>query len=248
VTLQEHRPAKHHLIATKLCLQVGKRRLLNNVDLACSSGQWIQVTGANGVGKSTLLRLLAGISDSDTGSITLSIDNLEVTQRSSHLLYQGHLHGFKDQFTVIENLRLQLALDICGYQTATKNLSQLESTLNDAIGAVGLSNRTHLAFGKLSAGQKRRCMLARLVISNQLLSSIKLCWILDEPLTALDAEAQLILGDVVAKHLVTGGSAVLATHQDLTELGLTAPTTLNLSALRKIQIAQSEQQNEETKQ
>jgi heme exporter protein A len=240
VTLRDLLPTKHELIATQLCLQVGKRQLLSNVDLECRSGQWIQVTGANGVGKSTLLRMLAGITDADNGTVTLSIENRAVTQRSPHLLYQGHLHGFKDQLTVIENLRLQLALDICGYQTATKNPTQIESSIATAISAVGLSQRTNLAFGKLSAGQKRRCMLARLALSNQLLSNIKLCWILDEPLTALDAEAQLMLGGLVSQHLLLGGSAILATHQDLTELGLSAPMTLNLSALRTSQTAVSE--------
>jgi heme exporter protein A len=217
----------HELIATKLCLQVGKRRLINDVSLACKSGQSIQVIGANGVGKSTLLRMIAGITDADDGSITFSIDKQPVEKRSPNLLYQGHLHGFKDQLTVIENLRLQVALDASGYQID----SQIPTSLGEAIAIVGLTTRSNLAFGKLSAGQKRRCMLARLAFANQLLSSVKLCWILDEPLTALDSEAQQILGGLVAQHLSLGGSAILATHQDLTEVGLSAPITLNLSKL-----------------
>jgi heme exporter protein A len=217
----------HELIATKLCLQVGKRRLINNVSLACRSGQWIQVVGANGVGKSTLLRMLAGITDADEGNISLNISNQPIDKRSPNLLYQGHLHGFKDQLTVIENLRLQVALDASGYQID----AQIDASLNNAIAVVGLTTRSNLAFGKLSAGQKRRCMLARLAFANQLLSAVKLCWILDEPLTALDVEAQQMLGGLVAKHLSQGGSAILATHQDLTGLGLNPPITLNLSKL-----------------
>jgi heme exporter protein A len=217
----------HELIATKLCLQVGKRRLIDSVSLACRSGQWIQVVGANGIGKSTLLRMLAGITDADEGNTSLNISNQAIDKRSPNILYQGHLHGFKDQLTVIENLQLQVALDASGYQID----AQIDASLNNAIAVVGLTTRSNLAFGKLSAGQKRRCMLARLVFANQLLSAVKLCWILDEPLTALDAEAQQILGALVAKHLSLGGSAILATHQDLTELGLTVPITLNLSEL-----------------
>jgi heme exporter protein A len=217
----------HELIASKLYLQVGKRQLINNVSLTCSSGQWLQVIGANGIGKSTLLRMLAGIIDADAGRVAFEINSQAIEKRSPNLLYQGHLHGFKDQFTVIENLRLQVALDASGFQIDSK----IESNLTDAIAAVGLATRGNLAFGKLSAGQKRRCMLARLVFANQLLSSIKLCWILDEPLTALDAQAQQILGALLAKHLSSGGSAMLATHQDLTEIGLNAPITLNLSKL-----------------
>ncbi len=219
--------ATHELTAAKLCLQVGNRRLINDVSLSCTTGQWIQVIGANGVGKSTLLRMLAGITEADDGSITFNVDNRTIEKHSPNVLYQGHLHGFKDQLTVIENLRLQVALDASGYQIA----SQIEANLEQAIAAVGLTTRRDLAFGKLSAGQKRRCMLARLEFSNKLLSSVKLCWILDEPLTALDTEAQQILGSLVAKHLSLGGSAILATHQDLTELGLHAPITLNLSKL-----------------
>jgi heme exporter protein A len=225
----------HELIATKLCLQVGKRRLINDVSLACKSGQWIQVIGANGVGKSTLLRMLAGLTDADDGSMTFKIDGQHIVHRSPNLLYQGHLHGFKDALTVIENLRLQVALDASGYQIDSKVDSKVDSKTNsiltDAIAAVGLTTRGNLAFGRLSAGQKRRCMLARLVFANQLLSSVKLCWILDEPLTALDSEAQQILGTLVAEHLSRGGSAILATHQNLTDLGLNEPITLDLSKL-----------------
>jgi heme exporter protein A len=217
----------HELIANKLCLQVGKRRLIHELSLTCGSGQWIQVIGANGIGKSTLLRMLAGITEADDGSITFNIEGQPVEKRSPNLLYQGHLHGFKDQFTVIENLRYQVALDLCGFQIDSK----IESSLSDAIAVVGLTTRGNLSFGKLSAGQKRRCMLARLVCANKLLSSVKLCWILDEPLTALDAHAQQILGTLLVEHLSLGGSAILATHQDLTELGLSTPTTLNLSKL-----------------
>ncbi len=217
----------HELIATNLCLQVGKRRLIDNVSLVCRSGQWIQVVGANGIGKSTLLRMLVGITDADEGNILLNIPDQSIDKRSPNILYQGHLHGFKDQLTVIENLQLQVALDASGYQMD----AQIDASLSNAIAVVGLTTRSNLAFGKLSAGQKRRCMLARLVFANQLLSAVKLCWILDEPLTALDAEAQQILGALVAKHLSLGGSAILATHQDLTELGLTLPITLNLSEL-----------------
>jgi heme exporter protein A len=189
------------------------------------------VIGANGVGKSTLLRMLAGLTDADDGSMTFKIDGQHIVQRSPNLLYQGHLHGFKDALTVIENLRLQVALDASGYQIDSKVVSKTNSILTDAIAAVGLTTRGNLAFGKLSAGQKRRCVLARLVFANQLLSSVKLCWILDEPLTALDSEAQQILGTLVAEHLSRGGSAILATHQNLTDLGLNEPITLDLSKL-----------------
>jgi heme exporter protein A len=220
---------KHELIATNVCLQVGKRQLINSVSLTCPSGQWLQITGANGVGKSTLLRLLVGLTDADDGTILLRINGQSIDKRSARLLYQGHLHGFKDQLTVSENLRLQVGLDASGYQITGKDV--VESNLNAAIDFVGLGSRVHLAFGKLSAGQKRRCMLARLAFAVNVLSAVKVCWILDEPLTALDAQAQQILSSLLSEHLSLGGSAVLATHQNLTELGLPQPIELNLSAL-----------------
>jgi heme exporter protein A len=215
----------HQLKAQKIGLRVGRRQLLSDVNLSCGSGQWIQVTGANGVGKSSLLRLLVGLAEADTGRVELFLNGNLVKKHSAWLLYQGHLHGFKDQLTVEENLRLQISLDASRYDIDNQQSAHLIA----AIELVGLSSRRHLAFGKLSAGQKRRCMLARLAFTVSLLSSVKLCWVLDEPVTALDSQAQELLGQLLKQHLDQGGSAILATHQDLTELGLPAPTELNLS-------------------
>jgi heme exporter protein A len=217
----------HQFIAEKINLQIGKRKLLQDVSLVCQSGQWLQITGANGVGKSTLLRLLAGISDADEGQIALILDGSPTSNRSHHLVYQGHLAGFKDQFTVQENLQLQLALDGSGYQVG----ADLDADVAAAIQKVGLQHRTNLAFGKLSAGQKRRCALARLVFASHRLATVKVCWILDEPVTALDTQGQEVLVQLLNKHLVSGGSAILATHQDLAALGLPPPLQLNLSKL-----------------
>jgi heme exporter protein A len=227
VTPVTHAP--HQFIAEQINLQIGKRKLLQDVSLACHSGQWVQITGANGVGKSTLLRLLAGISDADKGRIALLLDGLPTTNRSHHLVYQGHLPGFKDQFTVQENLHLQLALDASGYHVA----ADFDANVAEAIEKVGLQHRANLPFGKLSAGQKRRCALARLAFASHRLATVKVCWILDEPITALDTQGQEVLAQLLNKHLVQGGSAILATHQDLAALGLPPPLQLNLSALAK---------------
>jgi heme exporter protein A len=220
-------PEPHQLLAKRLTLQVGKRKLLRDVNLECGSGHWVQVMGANGVGKSTLLRLLAGITEADEGQVTLTIGGSTAPIRSHRLIYQGHLPGFKDPFTVAENLRWQLALDASGYELS----SSFNTGVTGSIERVGLRNRANLSFGKLSAGQKRRCALARLAFSTQYLSLVKVCWILDEPMTALDTEGQEVLGSLLKGHLASGGSAILATHQDLTLLGLPAPLSLNLSIL-----------------
>jgi heme exporter protein A len=216
----------HQLKARKIGFTVGRRQLLSDVNLSCGSGQWIQVTGANGVGKSSLLRLLVGLAEADTGCVEFFLNGTLVKNHSASLLYQGHLHGFKDQLTVEENLRLQINLDASRYDITNEQNAHLTA----AIEIVGLSSRRHLAVGKLSAGQKRRCMLARLAFAVSLLNSVKRCWVLDEPVTALDSQAQALLGQLLKQHLDQGGSAILATHQDLTSLGLPAPTELNLSA------------------
>jgi heme exporter protein A len=210
-----------HLKATSLAYRVGRRALLNDVSIEVKAGAWVQVTGANGVGKSTLLRMLAGLTQPDSGSI-------ERKDGAARLLYQGHMHGFKDAFTVLENLCLQAELDASGFDFGQPATHLIKTGVLQAIETVGLAQRTDLAFGKLSAGQKRRCMLARLALCNGALKSTKLIWLLDEPLTALDTDAQALMATIVNQHLQQGGSAVIATHHDLTLLGLPQPTELRL--------------------
>jgi heme exporter protein A len=209
------------LKATEVSYRIGRKALLSDVSVETSAGAWVQVTGANGVGKSTLLRILAGLTEPDSGTV-------ERKDGLARLLYQGHLPGFKDAFTVLENLFLQTNLDASGYDFGASSTALIRAGIVQAIDRVGLTQRTNLAFGKLSAGQKRRCLLARLEICSSSLKSTKNVWLLDEPLTALDTDAQALVGEILINHLKNGGTAVIATHHDLTALGLPAPTALRL--------------------
>jgi heme exporter protein A len=221
--------AKHRLSVIGINYSVGRRTLLKDVGFDFKSGECLQVTGPNGVGKSTLMRIVAGLASADGGERILIIETqtVAIKQLPQHLLYQGHLPGFKEQFTIKENLELQCALDLAGYQSALSPTEQRQ-LIDTSIESVGLKGRSDLAFGKLSAGQKRRCMLARLAWNTAIRSSVKPIWLLDEPLTALDDQGQSVFIDLLNTHLRNGGSAMIATHQDLRLLGLTKPLELRL--------------------
>jgi heme exporter protein A len=229
VTLGSAVFAKHRLSVVGLSYRIGRRALLKDVGFDINGSECLQVTGPNGVGKSTLIRIVAGLASADSGERQLEIEAQAVSpkQLPQRILYQGHLHGFKDQFTVRENLQLQCALDLAGYQSALSATEQVQ-LIHQSIETVGLKGRSELSFGKLSAGQKRRCMLARLAWNNAVESSVKPVWLLDEPLTALDDQGQSVFIGLLGTHLHNGGSAMIATHQDLHLLGLAKPLELSL--------------------
>ena len=169
----------------------GPVTLFRDVSFAVAAGEWVAVRGPNGSGKTTLLRCAAGLTRPDAGDVA----------REGTLLYAGHLPAVKDDLTAEENLRGALVLG-----GATPDDAQVR----DALAQVGLAQRRLLAARRLSAGQRRRIGLARLVIDPASL------WILDEPLTALDDEGQALFARTLTRHLERGGSALIATHHDLT--------------------------------
>ncbi|PWV98290.1 heme exporter protein A [Hoeflea marina] len=200
--------------ATNLRGRRGDSVVFSAVGFTLQSGRALVVTGPNGAGKSTLLRVLAGLLGADEGSFRLTdaagID-LPVA-REAH--YLGHANAMKRELTVTENLsfwRNFLAAD------QPSGLS-----VDAAIDAVGLSGVGHLPFGYLSAGQKRRIALARLLVARRPL------WLLDEPTAALDAKADSMFAGLVTAHLERGGMAIAATHQPL---GLESVETLRLDGV-----------------
>lgn len=188
------------LSATDLTCVRGERVLFAGINLAVGAGEWLHVRGENGVGKTSLLRLLAGLSAPEAGQIRWCGEPVgEVAQDYRRaMLFLGHHAAVKDELTALENLELAAALDGC------------ELPQDEAIAALrrfGLKGREELPVRFLSAGQKRRALLARLATRKARL------WILDEPFTALDAKAVTMLASLIEEHLAQGGMAVVTSHQ-----------------------------------
>lgn len=190
------------LEARALACARGDVRLFRDVSFAAAPGEWVALRGPNGSGKTTLLRCLAGLTTPEAGEVLWDGRPAHSAQAPlrGHALFQGHAPGIKDDLTAAENLRDALALRevACG-----------EAAMDEALGQVGLSKRRRLPARRLSAGQRRRIGLARLWLDPSPV------WLLDEPLTALDADGEKLFGGMLARHLARGGLAVIATHHAL---------------------------------
>ena len=176
------------LEATQVAIERGDRRLLSDVDLSVSGGEIWQLVGANGVGKTSLLRGLAGVA------------RLGVTGEIRHagaFLYLGHASALKSSLSPVDNLRWHPASDV------TASVSEI----CEALAAVNLAGYEYRPVGSLSAGQQRRVALARLLLSDAPL------WLLDEPFTALDMAGCGWLEACVRRHVNAGGAAVFTSHQ-----------------------------------
>jgi heme exporter protein A len=185
---------KFTLSGTDLACRRGGREVFRNISFTVASGEGLLLTGRNGAGKSSLLRMIAGLLRIADGQVefTGGAADREIAEQSHYL---GHLDAFKPSLSVQENLSFWIRY----LNGAGKPLSALE--------AVGLASLAELPANYLSAGQKRRLSLARLVAIERPL------WLLDEPTSALDAAAQTMLLDLMQKHLAAGGLVVAATHQ-----------------------------------
>jgi len=176
--------------------------LFSGVSFALEAGTLLHVRGCNGSGKTTLLRALCGLLVPEAGEILWQGQDsrrLGEDYRAA-LLYCGHLNGIKDDLTGIENLRVAAILD--GNPVD-------EGRLRSALEQMGLAGYEDLPAMALSQGQKRRGALARLLVSKAPL------WILDEPFTALDADAANLLLGLIVGHVSDGGILVLTTHQEV---------------------------------
>ena len=178
----------------------GERRLFAQLDLAVDAGEWLHVRGENGAGKTSLLRLLAGLSHPAEGEVRWggqSIHGAESTYRHNRVFF-GHHGALKEDLTALENLSFAAAMD---------GAELPEATAMAVLTRFGLRGREELPVRVLSAGQKRRVMLARLATRHAKL------WVLDEPFTALDVKAVDLLATLVGEHLAGGGMAVITSHQ-----------------------------------
>jgi heme exporter protein A len=184
------------LVATDLTCRRGGRTVFHGLSFAAAAGEVIQVTGPNGAGKSSLLRLVAGLVPADEGSLVLEGGDAEAAiGEQSH--YCGHQDAFKPSLTVAENLAFW-----------TSFLGGTGETL-PALARLGLDHLADLPAGYLSAGQRRRLALARL------LTVPRPVWLLDEPTAALDAASQKLLAAIMAEHVAGGGILMAATHMPL---------------------------------
>lgn len=186
------------------CLR-GGREVFSGLDFEASAGRALAVTGRNGSGKTSLLRLIAGLLVPAGGSIALEGGDAELNLgEQAH--YLGHRDALKPALSVAENLvfwRDFLGGEISGGDGG------LEQSLHESLAAVGLDHAAHLPAAYLSAGQRRRLSLARLIAVRRPL------WLLDEPTAALDAAGQSMFAGLMGEHLASGGMIVAATHGPL---------------------------------
>lgn len=187
------------LQAVRLTCQRGEALLFRDLDFTVEAGEALVVRGANGSGKTSLLRILAGVAAPVSGEVYWR-GNAGRAGRCRETAYLGHTAPLKDELSVIENLSFALALDAIQVNR--------EAVLG-AIKTVGLAARRNLPVRNLSQGQRRRIGLARLTLTERPL------WLLDEPLTALDTAGITLFCEALDRHLGGGGLAVLSTHQVL---------------------------------
>jgi heme exporter protein A len=185
----------------------GLRVLFEGLSFTISTGEALMLTGPNGVGKTTLLRTIAGFIKPHAGAVILEGGDSEQTL-GEQCHYVGHLNGVKPSFNVEENLHF--------FATFLGGAPEDEEIAAETLDLTALLD---IPAGYLSAGQKRRLGLARLLCARRPI------WLLDEPAVSLDTRSTGILADVVSQHLEQGGLVISVTH---TPLGWTSATNLNL--------------------
>lgn len=188
------------------------RTLFERLDLSLDAGEMLVVEGPNGCGKTSLLRILTGLRLADSGAVLWrgeAIDRL-AGDYYEQVAYIGHHDGVKYELSCLENLRLARAM---GIPTSTD--------LDDVLERVNLYAYGDSEVGSMSAGQKRRLALARLLATESLL------WILDEPFTSLDRASMALFSDLFEQQLQRGGLIVVTSHHEI-DLPRQAVKRLNL--------------------
>jgi heme exporter protein A len=188
------------LSVSKLSCIRDDRVLFEGLDFQLSSGQVLLIEGPNGCGKTSLLRILCGIRREDSGEVLWQRKPITIlgSQYREHLTYIGHHNGVKDLLTVEENLTVSRAMG-----------SANQTTIEQALEKVGLLNFTDVMAQSLSAGQRRRLALARLLVTDASL------WVLDEPFTALDKDGIKNVESLIDEYIQSGGMVVMTSHHEL---------------------------------
>lgn len=189
------------LRASQLCCIRADRLIFDSLDFTAAAGEIWQVTGPNGAGKTSLLRVLAGLLPPAAGSLSWCGEPLPEArdQLQAELLFLGHAPAVTGFLSARENLEYAVALAGGGAR----------APVAEALQQVGLAPTGDTPAQRLSAGQRQRLALARFAMSTARL------WIMDEPLTALDADGRTMVEGLLAAHAATGGLAVVSTHQRL---------------------------------
>lgn len=213
------------LTAAALGAQRGDRPLFKSLELSLRPGQVVWLRGRNGCGKTSLLRLLAGLSTPARGAVLCDGVPLAKCRPEwrRRLLYVAHANALKDDLTVQEAVRFLGAL---------QGRAPSSSEIRRALGTLGVGHLHAAAVRTLSQGQRRRCALARLALpefANDESHGASI-WLLDEPYDALDQEGVQALHGLLSGHARQGGSTLLTSHQDVT-LRDPLPTVLNLDAV-----------------
>ena len=200
------------LEVTNLTCVRGTRRLFKDLNFSAIAGELVELRGPNGSGKTSLLRILCGLATPAAGEVLWNGKPIRKLREEyfASVAYLGHQNAVKDELTAIENLKIS---------SAVAGTTLTDGEARDILSRVGLSQQQNLPARVLSAGQRRRLGMTRL-----LTSAAKL-WILDEVLTSLDSSAMKLSGEFITEHLRNNGIAIVATHQDL---DLAAPKTQKL--------------------
>ena len=198
-------PESHTLSAVKLSAERQDRWLFKDISFSIEPGLVFHLKGANGCGKTTILRILCGLTTADSGEVKWGDKPISKQHDEYHtqLSYVGHTDGIKQDLTVEENLKVAAVL-AQGKQQQPKQID-----LGDTLRKVGLHHRKYTFAHSLSAGQRRRLALARCLLND---TSI---WILDEPLTALDTQGVALVEELINEHIQRNGIAIITSHQRL---------------------------------
>lgn len=188
------------LTADALTLFRGDRCLFKGLSFALNPGELLLLKGRNGSGKTSFLRAIAGLLELESGSVVWN--EVAVTREpqvfKNSLVWMAHQVGFKGDLTLLENLHFEAALR-----------PQSGQDIEDVLNRLGLNGLKRLPMRSLSAGQRRRVALARMLLSEAQL------WIMDEPVTNLDSEGRALVMELVGEHLAADGMVIMAAHQDV---------------------------------
>ena len=186
------------LKVNNLSCQKGYNLLFENLSFEINSGDVLKISGPNGSGKTSVLRIIAGLSSFESGEIHYDSYKLNSEQYKLDFLYLGHLASLSPELSCIENLRYSSLLDA----------NDLNNDHSMALKQVGLEKYENDLVGTLSAGQKKRIALSLLFITSSKV------WLLDEPFSALDSKAIKIFENKIEDHSKQGGICILTTHQE----------------------------------